>query len=441
MGGPSERQRRPASSPNPSAPSVLARAVPRLRAGARRTIQTLCWGPRIAGGIAPETDPEARLRSVGEGPDGPDGAPKPFAVFFGYYDKSPWSPDGSGLLMHVQAARRDPGVRIAVVDDVGGTWRPLASSSAWSYQQGSMAQWLPGSAGSRVIFNDIEHGQLIARIVDREGREITRAPHPVQAVHPEGAWALSLNYRRLARLRPEYGYDVAVDNFDPEAPPERDGLWRVDLRAGSVELFVSLADLAARERGARVDAACSKVNHALFSPRGTRFVFMFRWFHAGGKSSRLYVVEQAGDPHPILDEDFVSHYSWMDETRLLVYGRRPGGPLGYFVLDTDSGAAVSIGEHGLDGFGDGHPSLSPDGRWIVTDTYPDRRCRQTLMLARPDGTSLRRLARLFHPPQYHGVTRCDLHPRWRPGGNAVSFDSLWSGKRRSYILDLPRATS
>ena len=131
----------------------------------------------------------------------------------------------------------------------------------------------------------------------------------------------------------------------------------------------------------------------------------------------------------------------MDETRLLVYARRPAGPLGYFVLDAVTGAVVPVGEHGLDTFRDGHPSLSPDGRWIVTDTYPDRRCRQTLVLARPDGSSPQALARLFHPPQYHGVTRCDLHPRWHPGSSAISFDSLWSGRRRSYILELPRKTA
>ncbi|MFQ5444658.1 MAG: hypothetical protein ACE5EK_08575 [Nitrospinales bacterium] len=36
---------------------------------------------------------------------------------------------------------------------------------------------------------------------------------PVQAVSPKGNCIISLNYRRLASLRPDYGYTQEVKNF------------------------------------------------------------------------------------------------------------------------------------------------------------------------------------------------------------------------------------
>ena len=89
--------------------------------------------------------------------------------FFGYYDKSPWSPDGSRLLMHRQTKNRDPHVEIALLSEPDSTWRPLGESHAWNYQQGSMTQWLPRSDGNMLLFNDIarDHPRLALHPVRR----------------------------------------------------------------------------------------------------------------------------------------------------------------------------------------------------------------------------------------------------------------------------------
>jgi len=37
--------------------------------------------------------------------------------------------------------------------------------------------------------------------------------------------------------------------------------------------------------------------------------------------------------------------------------------------------------------------------------------------------------------------RCDLHPRWMPGGSAVTFDSIHEGYRGIYRADLSAIVS
>ena len=77
----------------------------------------------------------------------------------------------------------------------------------------------------------------------------------------------------------------------------------------------------------------------------------------------------------------------------------------------------------LDRFGDGHPSFSPDGQWIVTDTYPDRARMRRLLLCGPADKTMIEVAAFHSPWRYDGPKRCDLHPRWDPSGQLRSIDS------------------
>ncbi len=43
----------------------------------------------------------------------------------------------------------------------------------------------------------------------------------------------------------------------------------------------------------------------------------------------------------------------------------------------------------------------------------------------------------FHErPHVRGDWRCDLHPRWNRSGTQVSFDSVHTGDRQVYVVDL-----
>ena len=76
--------------------------------------------------------------------------------WFGYYDKFQLDPTNRYLLCaEVDFEHRlptaDDAVAVGMVDLADGDrWIELGRSHAWSWQQGCMLQWLPGSAGAAV---------------------------------------------------------------------------------------------------------------------------------------------------------------------------------------------------------------------------------------------------------------------------------------------------
>ena len=75
-------------------------------------------------------------------------------LFFGYYDKSPWSPNGDRMILHFRKRRASRRMEIRVFDREKKACQKVGESSAWNFQQGAMAQCLQDTSGARVIFND-----------------------------------------------------------------------------------------------------------------------------------------------------------------------------------------------------------------------------------------------------------------------------------------------
>lgn len=356
-------------------------------------------------------------------------------LFFGYYDKSPWSLDMNRALFHC-LNNNDDRVAIAVYDRDKHFSKVIGTSSTWNYQQGSMAQWLPGSSGQKAIFNDLVDGNLAARIVALDKDEESTIPWPIQTLHPSGKEALSLNYKRLECVS-EYGYSVTASNFSKNQPLEQDGVWRVDLASGQGKLIFDLAMLIAREKRPEMADSEHQVNHIIYSPQGTQFVFMHRWTGVRGRFSRLYIANADGSNLRILmDDRMVSHYYWRDEDYLLAWARIKEVGDRYYLINVNTGEWQIVGDSVLDLHGDGHPSFSPNQRWIVTDTYPNRARQRHLLLYEIATEKLIELGRFFAPWQFDGYTRCDLHPRWSWDGMMISIDSAHEGRRMSYMLDV-----
>jgi len=354
--------------------------------------------------------------------------------FFGYYDKPPWSANMRFAVFHRPV---DTSVELVVFDRETRQTQVVGRTRAWNWQQGSQAQWLPVPGQPALIYNDIDDGRLGCRVRSLGGHAEQFVPWPVQALHPNGREILSLNYKRLYRMRPEYGYAAPVANFTGTESPEQDGIWRVELETGRAHLIVSLAHLMRHEKRPEMDGALHKTNHAIYSPSGSRFVFMHRWIGRHGKFSRLYVCgADGGDLRLLMDDRMVSHYHWRDEDHVLVWGRTAIDGDHYYLLDVNTGRYDILGEGTLDVWGDGHPSFSPDKAWVVTDTYPDRGRLRQLLVFGVDSGECRCVGRFFAPWAYDGDHRCDLHPRWSPDGRWISIDSAHEGMRRSYFIDV-----
>ena len=170
--------------------------------------------------------------------------------WFGYYDKLQFDPTSRFVLgMEVPFEHRSPTaedtIRIGMVDlEDDDRWIELGESSAWNWQQGCMLQWLPGSTNT-VLWNDREGDRFVCRILNVESGEGRTIPHPIYSVSPDGKSAVTTDFRRIADVRPGYGYAGLPDPLGDQLAPSESGVWRVDLETGEATLIVSLEQIAA----------------------------------------------------------------------------------------------------------------------------------------------------------------------------------------------------
>jgi len=415
---------------------TFARALersPRLRTAIKEFYKRLVYLRFNEPGFQYELNPNASLLPPQEWAGLPQAKGE---WFFGYYDKSPWSSDMNRALFHRPNGGK---VAIIVLQRESKNASVIGDSDTWNWQQGSMAQWLPGSTEPRVVFNTTENGILGCRLVALEKGFNRFIPWPIQTLHPAGHEALTLNYRRLDRLRPDYGYSMKVKNFSFRQGLDEDGIWLVDLDEGTGTLVIPISDLACHKPIPEMKGAQHKVNHLIYSPSGAKFVFLYRFIGDKGKFSRLCVAKPDGSNLRLLmDARMVSHYHWRDNNHLLVWGRTREKGDHYYLVDVNNGTTEIIGEGVLDRYGDGHCSFSPDGRWIVTDTYPDRARQQRLLLFDILKEKYVTVGRFFSPWEFLDSRRCDLHPRWSPDGQWISIDSAHEGIRRTYFVDVSK---
>ena len=428
-------------------------------------------------------------------PNDRDAHGKPLHYWVGYYDKQPWSRDHTRLLCHrAPFADRFPRAgepcEVGFVDTTSGAFTTVASSRAWNWQQGAMAQWLPDPTDpdrEHILFNDLRDGAHIAIIVDDAGNELRSLPAPVYAVSPDKRSALTLSFARLNTCRPEYGVPGLVDPNASIIAPENDGVWRMDLATGERAFLVSIADLAAHDPDPRGTSRPNHANHLMFNTTGTRFCMLHRFERPDGiTQSRLFTLNLDADRAPrdlrLLMSGMVSHFDWRDDRTILAWaghrkllggGGRSKSPVAlamnlarrtlkpvYYALgkprvlmnkivkdsyllipDRESAPTerYAMGELTCDGHCTYNRAGPNPGRFFVTDGYPDRG-RQPLFIWDTRENLGYTVGRYDSPRQFDGDIRVDLHPRFSHDASRVCIDSAMDGSRKVYEVDVASLT-
>ena len=148
----------------------------------------------------------------------------------------------------------------------------------------------------------------------------------------DGEWGLSINFSRLQRLRPGYGYSNLPDNTKSELCPTNDGIYRINLSTGEKILLLSLKIISSFLPKETMIEAEHYINHLSFNPSGNRFMFFHLWIKDGLRFSRLFTADINGNNVFILNnEGHVSHYCWKSDKELLVYGYHQEGGFQYYL--------------------------------------------------------------------------------------------------------------
>lgn len=380
----------------------------------------------------------------------------PLYCWFGYYDMPCWDAAGRRIVcLGVDFQARPPtgdDVALVMITDLEtGQIKPLTETRAFNWQQGAMMHWLPTDPDRLLILNDRVDGRFVSVIVDAETGERNVLGRATSDVGLGGRYALGLNFARIAATRPGYGYAGLADPYGDELVPGGDGVHVIDLSTGESNLAVSMRQVYDRlaalgKETTRVsDGAKMWFNHTLLNPNETRFAFLVRWPVGGRPGWRTAMFSSAVDGSGlrcVLSDGMVSHFDWRDDRHILAWTRiRRHGDDGvsldaFYLIDDETGEYEVIGRDLLTV--DGHCSYSHNGRWILTDTYPDPVTYEgTLKIYVPVEDREVIVGKYLSPPPFVGEIRCDLHPRWSRDDRAICFDSVHEGRRRVYIVDVP----
>ena len=409
--------------------------------------------------------------------------------FFGFHDLCPWDESEKYMLaMETDFIDRSPTAddkaRIGLIDSTNNNkFNVIAETRAWNFHQGCRAQWLPKDP-QKIIYNDRRNEKFVSVIFDtKTKKEVKVLDYPIYAISPKGEFGLGLNFARLQKYG-GYGYPVKSDKESDHGAsrsdvsinnpfPRDDGIFKVDLKTGETKLLISIHDVACLNNTPREDEHHILI-HIDFNPSGSRICFSDKFrLPDGGFWNRFLTANPDGtDLYVLLGH--ISHFDWYNDEEIFGFGksstrmmrfRKKGisqnfllrpflkiaremrGRLkqvvaaqGYFLFKDHSQEVQKIAVGVLTE--DGHPAFSPDRRWVIADTYPNKNHERALILynwgnkKRVDLGKFRSLPQGVDSSWDISQMRSDLHPRWNRTGTEICIDSVHEDSRQMYVVDV-----
>jgi hypothetical protein len=407
-------------------------------------------------------------------------SPDSESYFFGYYNYSALSLDGSKLLAHrVNFEGRMPeyndSVEIGYFDLEKNEWISITKSRAFNWQQGAMLQWLGPDFNTKFIFNDVDENKFISRIYNINKKSFKIIPKAIYSIDPKGEYSISLNFERSHWVR-AYSYASIKNEFWDKPIPEKDGIIKINLKTGESETIISLKDIVSKSTGLNTSGD-HWVEHIMLNPSGNRFGFYHRYGSNNQFNTNFITADISGNNiwlHPNNESNEYTHMGWQNNNSFVVFTKSETQSQKYYqqiqnnktfiknlvsiyrkqlkkfipkkiktsILKQNNYYSFSIDQQ--EEFNkidpkiisqDGHPSFSKDGRYMLTDTYEDKNSYRNLLLY---DTLMERKILLgkFYSHYNSCGWRADLHPRFSFDDSFVVIDSTHNGYHQLIVLKI-----
>lgn len=357
--------------------------------------------------------------------------------FTGYYDVPLYSEKRRELLIQTMKLSAVPGrdkLDINVYNVDNKSIKKIAETYAWNWQQGCRLRWSLVDENC-VFFNMLVGDKYQCQKINVEtGKIVHTFNDALYDISKNELIGATCNFNRLQRLRPGYGYSNISDRTVLEKAPHDDGLFVMNLITGEKTLIVNLEDLSQLNDPELKNQ--HYINHISFSPDNDKIMFFHLFSYANpeivGWKTQLCIVNVDGTDLKVLESDAnVSHYSWIDEDKLLITGiTLPNIDFFYRIYDCRNGGFIDITTDMVRR--DGHPTMVNKTEFI-TDTYPDSTCMQHIILYDKELKQGDVILSVFSDPRMEGERRCDLHPKVLTK-EIVTFDTTYKNNKRSVVL-------
>lgn len=374
-------------------------------------------------------------------------------LFASYYGVNSWSSDNRCVAVLEtdlvdSLPKADQPASICLVDlENDNELIYVTKTHCWNFQEATMFHWLPW-ADDTFIFNDRRDGRFVSVILNWKTGEERIIPYPVSAVSEDGRKAISINYARMYHTRPDYGYPG--EGQDPRLDiswPEDDGLWLVDLITGKAQLIVSVASQKERMTQMNDPKGLAYFCHTVFSKDGSHIFWLARTVenlekqgsYVGKWETTSFTCNVDGTDvrRCFPDKWGGSHFNWLDGETIIVtanvYGGKEVGHVMVTVGDEENRVHVAPGLMDWNS----HCLFSPNGKFVSCDGYISKDMYRGWSILRVEDWAVMPIGIYYVPRIYKRIyTRCDLHPRFRPDGKQIGFNSVHEGSRQVYIRDI-----
>jgi hypothetical protein len=356
--------------------------------------------------------------------------------FVGYYDIDPVDKLGKNILCHRISTKYtrfvEPEVGEVGLMSIGeNKFTPIANTHALNWQLGSRVQWL---SDGEIIFNDIEDGTQCSKIIDiHTGEMIRKFIRPFWAVSPNKKIAASLNFSRISKKRPGYGYSGTSVDKDNEV------FTIFSLEDGKEIFKISLDEIFKQINFDIPDGVDPYFNHIEFSLCSQKLLIIFHFIENGKAQKNNYplVFNTANNNLELIHTaGGFSHYAWFGNQSILAY-LKLHNKWCFAKWNNSSWLPIknSMPEK------DGHISFLMNNKHVVVDGYPDRIGRMPLYIGSIEsGKKLETILRIMNPISYRGALRCDLHPRVSCSDSYVICDMPTKLGRRLLSISINKIT-
>ncbi|HOK04217.1 MAG TPA: hypothetical protein PLN24_03070, partial [Victivallales bacterium] len=352
---------------------------------------------------------------------------------------------------------------ICVIDlETGKDWI-VAKSSGWEPQMGANINW--GASDDTIFFNDVNSStwQPFAWKLNPFSGKKERMEGTVYHASPDGRWLISANMTTMRRTQPGYGVCIPLEKMRRNiGSAEDDGFTLTDTETGKSRLFASIADLIKKANPPVLIEDPEKQEiygfHSKFNPQSNRLMLSLRWFPATEEPRwNMFAIDHSAVHFAWITVEITGekkhcaigpeqwkkgghHATWFPDGKQISMNLNiDGDGLRFVKVNADGSGLQKILDETP---GSGHPTIHPDGRHLLTDTYTFEKT------AFGDGTIPLRWINLSNgkeevivrintnQPCKDGVMRVDPHPAWDRTWRYITFNAFVGGTRRVFIADM-----
>lgn len=395
-----------------------------------------------------------------------------FDYSVGYHDIKPFNKSNDNIILIHRYPKNTIGPKIDLPIDIclwdhkNNIFNKISETTAWSWEQGSRLQWIDEE---NVIFNCILDGKLKSCKINIKNLNNKNYYDPIYSINKSKF--LSLNYNRIWKYWKNYGY--FINNHEKfETCPNDDGIFLNDFNEDK-KLILSIKD-AVNLCGLQHIKKPFFLVHPTFNPNGDKMVSILRFINDSGTLISYFICTNLINLRSeILARERVSHFEWIDNNKIVVWCRMNKQKFEklrfnyftekylisnlkkiikflnpslrqklisthYYVIDLENklNSQILDKENLIE---DGHPQISSNYKFLITDTYADSNGYQKLLLYEFQKNKTYELGKFKVDTEITKFGfKYDLHPRWNQNDNLVSIDSSHEGSRQSYILNIEK---